>query len=132
MKTNEQIAIEVAEDDRLYDENKSEAECCYIAALEALKRKETMTTPTDDLLRRLPHGSYALSEPSDQLGFLTLLYEGGGSPWCACYHNSDSDEHVRAAKPPHSALAAWGDTPNEALQGLYDLLKKHKLLPRED
>lgn len=99
---------------------------------------------TDDLLlelprcvgnHKLPSGAFVVADPHDQLGFLTLQNEGGAPPWCACYMDGSSKGpyvclNPTAPEPPYHNLVAWGYTPNEALQNLRDLLKKHELIAR--
>ena len=91
---------------------------------------------TDELLMKLPKmignhpgdGCYFLSEKEDQIGWLTLHNEGGSAPWKAFYDDNLGGIvclNPYAENPPYNNAVCWGETPNEALQGLYDWCVKN-------
>ena len=93
----------------------------------------------DELLNELPkmignnyhNGCYILSEKDDQIGWLTLHYEGGNFPWKAFYQDTFGVSvcmNPKNEKPPYNNAIAYGDTPNEALQKLYDWCIENKFI----
>lgn len=91
---------------------------------------------TDELLMKLPRlignnkvgECYIISESEDQIGWLTLQNEGGSAPWKAFYDDTTDGVvclNPYADDPPYNNAVCWGDTPNEALQGLYDWCVKN-------
>lgn len=90
-----------------------------------------MIMTTNELLFKLPRmigncgkGCYLkrYDHPEDQIGFLTLVNEGGNPPWRASYDDDGQFVCMNPLnkEPPYNNAVAWGNTPNEALQGLYD------------
>lgn len=92
---------------------------------------------TDELLMVLPsmignnpvgNGVYALCDKTDSIESLQLLNDG--KHWVASY--GESGHYVcmnpRAIKPPYDNAFYIGDTPNEALQGLYEWCRRHNLI----
>lgn len=92
---------------------------------------------TDELLIKLPriignhrigdHG-YVISEDGDQIGNLQLLNDG--KDWLASY--GPEGEFVcmnpNNSEPPYDNAFAYGKTPNEALQKLYDWCIRHNFI----
>ena len=89
---------------------------------------------TDELLAKLPafignhktsENTYVLIENEDQIGHLQLLNDG--KDWQASYGREG--EYVcmnpNSPNPPYDNAFAYGETLNEALQGLYDWCVKH-------
>ena len=88
---------------------------------------------TDELLQKLPNiignhrfnGCYILEYPTDQIGNLCLIKDK--KCWIASY--MDGEHYVclnpEDEKPPYNNAVAYGDTPNEALQTLYDWCVKN-------
>lgn len=78
---------------------------------------------TDELLEKLP------SHIGNCLNDIEWLYlHNDGKHWLASY-GIDGEflcMNPNAEKPPYDNAFAYGDTPNEALQGLYDWYIKHK------
>lgn len=94
---------------------------------------------TDELLNELPkmignnyhNGCYILSKEDDQIGWLTLHYEGGNFPWKVFYQDTFGVSvcmNPKDEKPPYNNAIAYGDTPNEALQKLYDWCIENKFI----
>lgn len=96
---------------------------------------------TDELLNILPGAignnpvkndkgevvAYVLDKPEDSYEFLQLLNDG--KDWLASY--GQEGEFVCIGQDEngfYKNLFAYGDTPNEALQKLYDLLVNYNLL----
>lgn len=92
---------------------------------------------TDELLMKLPsmignhkYGEfgYVISDINDQIEHLQLLNDG--RDWLASY--GQEGEFVcmnpNSPKPPYDNAFAYGKTPNEALQGLYDWCVKHRFI----
>lgn len=91
---------------------------------------------TDELLEKLPklignngtRGAYFIDKNEDQIGWLTLHNEGGSAPWKAFYDDTFGGVvcmNPLDENPPYNNAVAWGETPNEALQGLYDWCKEN-------
>jgi len=78
---------------------------------------------TDELLENLP------SHIGNCLNDIKWLYlHNDGRHWLASYGIEGEFLCVNpnAEKPPYDNAFAYGNTPNEALQGLYDWYVKHK------
>lgn len=89
---------------------------------------------TDELLEKLPTmignnrrynslgwpTGYSIESYYDRIGFLRLCNDG--EHWVASY--GDEGEYVclnsTSKNPPYNNAVSIGDTPNEALQGLFD------------
>ena len=94
---------------------------------------------TDELLQKLPSyignhkvaGCYILSKPTDQIEGLYL--HNDGRDWLASY--GTRGEFVcmnpEAEKPLYNNAFAYGKTPNEALQGLYDWCVKNNFIKQD-
>jgi hypothetical protein len=98
---------------------------------------------TDELLEKLPKmignnriydngqftGWYSISSPYDSIEWLQLCNDG--EHWIASYGNEG--EYVclnpRDENPPYNNAFYIGDTPNEALQGLYDWCVENGFIP---
>lgn len=88
---------------------------------------------TDELLQKLPNiignhrfnGCYILESQTDQIGHLCLIKDKRS--WIAAY--MDVEHYVclnpEDEMPPYNNAVAYGDTPNEALQTLYDWCVKN-------
>ena len=88
---------------------------------------------TDELLLKLPAhignhkvgDCYVISEPTDS--YEGLYLHNDGKDWLASY--GVEGEFVcmnpTSPKPPYNNAFAYGKTPNEALQGLYDWCVKN-------
>jgi len=88
---------------------------------------------TDELLMKLPayignHKKgecYVICKPTDRIE--TLYLQNDGKNWLASY--GVEGEFVcmnpNSPNPPYNCAFAYGKTPNEALQGLYDWCKKN-------
>lgn len=79
---------------------------------------------TDELLDKLPSH---LSNCEDDVKWLYL--HNDGKHWLASY-GIEGDflcMNPYAEEPPYDNAFAYGNTPNEALQGLYDWFLKHRL-----
>lgn len=95
-----------------------------------------MNMTTDELLTKLPShignhrigNCYIIHDEYDDIQWLYL--HNDGKDWCASYGirgeflcmNPDSEN------PPYDNAFAYGKTPNEALQGLYDWCVKHNFI----
>ena len=91
---------------------------------------------TDELLAKLPaaignHKAgdfYIVAEPEDS--YEGLYLHNDGDDWLASY--GICGEFVcmnpKATEPPYDNAFAYGKTPNEALQGLYDWCVKHNFI----
>lgn len=106
-------------------------------AIQNLKKEIIMTT--DELLSKLPShigncisdGLYIIAKPEDDIQWLYL--HNDGKHWLASYGiegeflcmNPDAEE------PPYDNAFYFGNTPNEALQGLYDWCVKHGFIKEE-
>ena len=80
---------------------------------------------TDELLEKLP------SHIGNGLGDTEWLnLHNDGKDWLASYgiEGEFLCMNPNAKEPPYDNAFAYGKTPNEALQGLYDWCAKHKLL----
>lgn len=78
---------------------------------------------TDELLEKLP------SHIGNRLNDIEWLYlHNDGKHWLASYgiEGEFLCMNPNAEKPPYDNAFAYGNTPNEALQGLYDWYVKHK------
>ena len=83
---------------------------------------------TDELLKKLPshignHSNgdfYVISNKNDQIGWLYL--HNDGKDWLASYGIEGEFVCMNpdAKEPPYNNAFAYGKTPNDALQGLYD------------
>lgn len=75
---------------------------------------------TDELLEKLP--SHIDTE--------WLNLHNDGKNWLASYGIMDEFlcMNPNAVEPPYDNAFAYGKTPNEALQGLYDWCVKHNIL----
>lgn len=83
-----------------------------------------MKMTTDELLNKLPSH---LSNCKDDVKWLYL--HNDGKHWLASY-GIDGDflcMNNNAEEPPYDNAFAYGDTPNEAVQGLYDWYLSHRL-----
>ena len=86
---------------------------------------------TDELLNTLPtmignhieDGRYVIWDRCDEIGYLMLTSKGElwqasyGMDPCVCLNPQDESTDNYAV--------AWGNTPNEALMGLYDWCKRN-------
>jgi hypothetical protein len=84
-----------------------------------------MIMTTDELLEKLPsHIGNCLGDSE------SLNLHNDGKDWLASYgiEGEFLCMNPNAKEPPYDNAFAYGRTPNEALQGLYDWLIKHKLL----
>lgn len=84
---------------------------------------------TDELLIKLPShigrykdGDFYISFEEHDIGWLTLFNDG--KDWCAAYRD-DYDGccvcmNPKAEQPPYNNALCYGNTPQEALQNLYD------------
>lgn len=91
---------------------------------------------TDELLAKLPpcignrceHDFYVLSEPEDDIKWLYL--HNDGKDWCASYgvQGQFFCMNPTAKEPPYDNAFAYGSTPNEALQGLYNWCLEHSFI----
>lgn len=90
---------------------------------------------TDELLNKLPshignhekYGCYVEFEPNDNIGWLYL--HNDGKDWLASYGREG--EFVCMGQLPNGLYDnafAYGTTPNEALQKLYDWCVKHDFI----
>lgn len=91
---------------------------------------------TDELLLKLPNiignnrfnGCYILESPTDQIGNLCLVKDK--RDWKAAY--MDGEAYVclnpNNKKPPYNNAVSYGNTPNEALQRLYDWCVKYEFI----
>lgn len=90
---------------------------------------------TDELLKKLPshignhiiHGCYIISEPDDDIKWLYL--HNDGKDWLASY--GIEGEFLCMGQLENGMwdnAFAYGKTPNEALQGLYDWCIKHNFI----
>lgn len=88
---------------------------------------------TDELLAKLPsyignrceNGAYILLYPEDDIKWLYL--HNDGKDWCASYgvEGEFLCMNPKAEEPPYDNAFAYGSTPNEALQGLYNWCLEH-------
>ena len=98
---------------------------------------------TDELLMRLPShiGRNKLVYDNDEvLGYLSddkrgayigwLYLHNDGKDWCASYGVEGEFVCLNpdAKKPPYNNAVRYGDTPNEALQRLYDWCVENKFI----
>lgn len=95
---------------------------------------------TDELLNELPKmignnssidGCFLLHDEDDQIGWLTLHYEGGTPAWKAFYKDTFGVSvcmNPKDKEPPYNNATAYGNTPNEALQKLYDWCVENKFI----
>lgn len=84
---------------------------------------------TDELLMKLPShigrnkvGGFYLTD-SKRGGDIGWLYlHNDGEDWCASYGREGNYVCLNpdASQPPYNNAVAYGNTPNEALQALYD------------
>ena len=80
---------------------------------------------TDELLEKLP------SHIGNGLGDYKWLYlHSDGKDWLASYGIAGEFlcMNPNAEEPPYDNAFAYGKTPNEALQGLYDWCIEHKII----
>lgn len=94
---------------------------------------------TDELLQKLPScignhkeaGCYILSKPTDQIEGLYL--HNDGRDWLASYGTRGKFVcmNPEAEKPPYNNAFAYGKTPNEALQGLYNWCVKNNFIKQD-
>ena len=83
---------------------------------------------TDELLKKLPShignhsrgNCYIISNENDQIEWLYL--HNDGKDWLASYGIEGEFVCMNpdAKEPPYNNAFAYGKTPNDALQGLYD------------
>ena len=95
---------------------------------------------TDELLMALPSaignnrgdGFYILEKPTDQ--YEGLYLHNDGKDWCASYgvYGEFVCMNPEAEKPPYNNAFAYGKTPNEALQGLYDWCVKYGFIDKKN
>ena len=93
---------------------------------------------TDELLTKLPshignHSKkdfYVISNKNDQIGWLYL--HNDGKDWLASYGIEGEFVCMNpdAKEPPYNNAFAYGKTPNEALQGLYDWCIKNGFIKK--
>lgn len=97
---------------------------------------------TDELLEKLPRlignhrgeGLYIIADDGDQIGWLTLINEGGNPPWKAFYEDSLEGAvcmNPWDEEPPYNNAIAYGNTAHEALQELYDWCKENGFIKDE-
>jgi hypothetical protein len=88
---------------------------------------------TDELLNKLPKmignhsecGYYLITEEGDDVQWLYLHHDG--RDWCASYgvEGEFLCMNPLSKEPPYDNAFAYGKTPNEALQKLYDWCVGH-------
>lgn len=91
---------------------------------------------TDELLSKLPsyigncisNGLYVITKPEDDVKWLYL--HNDGRHWLASYgiEGEFLCMNPNAKEPPYDNAFAYGDTPNEALQGLYNWCVEHDFI----
>ena len=91
---------------------------------------------TDELLAKLPShignhcigGAYIIASPDDDIQWLYL--HNDGKDWLASYGVQGEFLCMNPAdeEPPYDNAFAYGKTPNEALQGLYDWCARHNFI----
>ena len=96
-------------------------------------KQEPGKMSTDELLEKLPkkignhyeNGCYLITDEGDDIQYLNL--HNDGKDWCASY--GEEGEFLcmnpNATEPPYDNAFAYGSTPQEALQGLYDWCMNH-------
>ena len=96
---------------------------------------------TDELLEKLPrcignngaNGCFFIFEEDDQIGWLTLINEGGNPPWKAMYSDNLEGAVCMNPKegPPYNNAIVYGDTAHEALQEMYNWCKENGFIKDE-
>ena len=94
---------------------------------------------TDELLQKLPSyignhkkgDCYILEEKTDRIEGLYL--HNDGKDWLASYGiiGKFVCMNPEAEKPPYNNAFAYGKTPNEALQGLYNWCVKNNFIKQD-